>query len=61
MPGQMVNLLKFFVFFDRRTQAHLRHAISQRLGVVEHEGICHYLGIPISSWRLRRVEYTHLE
>lgn len=59
--GQRVHLLKFYIFFNPKTNAHLKHAIRQRLDIMEQERVCHYFGIPIFGWRLRRMECTYLK
>lgn len=44
--GQRVNLFKYDVMFNPKMKIHFRHPIRQRLGVVEQDGLWHYLVFP---------------
>lgn len=58
---QTVNLLKFAIIFSLKMKIQPRNAIRQRLGMVEQEGVWHYLNILISDRRSRKVDCSRLE
>lgn len=58
--GQRVNFIKFDIHFSSKTPILVRRSIQEILGIVEHEGTLHYLGVPITGGRLLKANCYHL-
>lgn len=53
-----MNLLKSAIYFSLKTRGQIRQSIREILGIVEHIGAMHYLGIPISGRHLWRADFA---
>lgn len=56
--GQKVNLLKSAIYFSPKTRGQIRQSIRDILGIAEHSGAMHYLGISISGHYLWRTDFA---
>lgn len=56
--GQKVNLLKSTIYFSPKTKGQIKQLIKDILGITEHSGAMHYLGIPISRHCLQRTDFA---